>query len=80
LAVGAALASGLAGGVASAGHRPRDAVRSYVVRPGDTVWAIAARLAGPTADPRPLVDAIVSLNGSDGTLIPGRTLLLPRAG
>jgi hypothetical protein len=42
------------------------------------MWRIAQRVAGPTADPRPLVDAIATLNGSDGTLVPGRILLIPR--
>ena len=73
--------TGLAGrAVAWAGSRGApEAPRTYVVERGDTVWAIAVRLSGPTVDPRPLVDEIVDLNGSDGALIPGQTLLLPRS-
>jgi hypothetical protein len=37
--------------------------RSVVVQPGDTVWSIAAELAGE-GDVRPVVDAIVDANGS----------------
>jgi nucleoid-associated protein YgaU len=62
---------GRAGGVSPvASHR-------YVVRQGDTLWAIALRLA-PGRDPRPLVDAISAANGVDaGALVPGRTLVIP---
>jgi nucleoid-associated protein YgaU len=50
---------------------------TYLVRPGDTLWAIAERLA-PGEDARPLVDAIVDANGLDGrSLEPGVTLVLP---
>lgn len=50
---------------------------TYLVRPGDTLWAIAERLA-PGEDPRPLVDAIVDANGLDGrSLEAGATLVLP---
>jgi nucleoid-associated protein YgaU len=50
---------------------------SYVVREGDTLWSIAERVS-PGADPRPVVDAIASVNGVDpGRLVPGQTLVLP---
>ena len=48
----------------------------YVVRPGDTLWEIASRLAGP-GDPRPIVDEIAARNRLDATLVPGETLVLP---
>lgn len=49
----------------------------YVVREGDTLWSIAARVA-PGEDPRPLVDAISAANGVNaGALVPGQTLLVP---
>ena len=48
---------------------------TIVVRPGDTLWAIAGRIA-PGQDPRPVVDALVSLNG-DRPLVPGETLRWP---
>jgi nucleoid-associated protein YgaU len=54
--------------------------RTYVVRPGDTLWAIATRVA-PGEDPRPLVDALARVNGLDaGRLVPGRTVVVPVGG
>lgn len=51
--------------------------REYVVRPGDTLWSIAAEGAAG-ADPRPRVDAIREANGvNPEDLVPGQTLLLP---
>ena len=50
---------------------------TYVVRPGDTLWAIATRVA-PERDPRPLVDAIAAANDVHGaTLVPGQVLSIP---
>ena len=52
---------------------------TYVVRPGDSVWDIAERVA-PGTDPRPIVDAIVASNDVDpGSLTPGQTLVIPTA-
>jgi len=47
----------------------------YVVRPGDTLWSIAERLA-PDSDPRPLVARMEDEVGS-GDLQPGEELRLP---
>lgn len=58
--------------------REAEAARRYVVRPGDTVWSIAAAEVGETEDPRALVDAILSVNGAEaGRLMPGQTLIIP---
>jgi hypothetical protein len=46
-----------------------------VVQPGDTLWSIARRL-DPEADPRPLVDRLVALNGVVA-VAPGQRLVLP---
>ena len=75
----ALLVAGLwAGKAASAGlEHPEPRYRTYVVRPGDTVWAIAQRVAGPEADPRPLVDAIEQRNAIDGTLLAGEVIRVP---
>jgi nucleoid-associated protein YgaU len=55
----------------------REATTRYVVRPGDTLWAIAVRQA-PGDDPRQVIAAIVRDNGVDpGTLLPGQVLDLP---
>ncbi len=48
---------------------------SYVVRPGDTLWSIAARL-DPTGDPRPVVAKLEAQVGGD-TVVPGEQLVLP---
>jgi Tfp pilus assembly protein FimV len=54
--------------------------RTYVVRPGDTLWSIATRFA-PSRDPRPVVDAIRSANGVDpAALVPGQQLSIPSVG
>ncbi len=52
------------------------AAHRYVVRPGDTLWSIAKRLA-PGRDPREIVDALEAVNHVDpGHLVPGSTLLV----
>ncbi len=75
----AGLAVGLvhaAAGGPQAGARPV-ALHRYVVRPGDTLWAIAQRIAGPTGDARPVVDEIESVNDLSGMIVPGQVLQLP---
>lgn len=73
LAVGAArLVTGLASIGASSGPRSVEAPGGagpapvagvdYVVRPGDTLWSIATRIA-PDDDPRVVVDALDAANG-----------------
>jgi len=48
------------------------AVRHTVVRPGDSLWSVASRLA-PGSDPRPVVDALSEAR--DGApLTPGETV------
>ena len=83
LAVGMVLGIVVTAPVAGALSRHRDApppARSYVVRPGDTVWSIARRMA-EGGDPRDLVDAIAARNGIDpGAIVPGETLLIPVPG
>lgn len=51
---------------------------SVVVRPGETLWAIATQ-AEPTADPRSVIHEIVDINALSGTSIqPGQHLWVPR--
>ena len=61
---------------ASAGGRA-PAVRTYVVRAGDTLWSIAARVAGPGADPRPVVDELERENRLGAAIVPGEVIRLP---
>jgi len=84
----AAAAAG-AGGDARSASRPtpasvpvqRQAPVPHGVRPGETLWAIASRLAGPDRDPRPLMDRHAVENGLvGGNLQAGQTILLPAAG
>ncbi|MGQ0849824.1 MAG: LysM peptidoglycan-binding domain-containing protein [Actinomycetota bacterium] len=50
----------------------------YVVRPGDTVWELAGRVAESGEDIRTVVSAINEINGLSGGLIrPGQVLSLP---
>ena len=64
----------------AAGHpkRPdRAQARTYVVRPGDTLWAIATRDL-PGVDPRRAIESIESANGLSGPdLVPGQALRIP---
>jgi hypothetical protein len=61
--------------LASPERRPaaaHTAARSTVVRPGDSLWSVASRLA-PGSDPRPVVDALAEAR--HGTVLgPGETI------
>ncbi len=76
LAANAALASGSHPRALHQQDSPHQ-VRTYVVRSGDTLWSIAVRFGGQGADPRPLVDGIVSANHLAGPILPGQTLRVP---
>jgi LysM domain len=50
---------------------------TVIVRPGDTLWSIAKRVA-PGADPRAAVQRISERNGLRGSaVLAGRRLILP---
>jgi LysM repeat protein len=68
----AALAVGLAAH-SSSGAGPK---RTYVVRPGDTLWSVAAHMYA--GDPREGVWKIEQRNHLAGsTIVPGEKLVLP---
>jgi Tfp pilus assembly protein FimV len=73
--------AGRVGAGPEAPHPVRTAVaaaRTYVVRPGDTLWRIAAGLVGARQDPRPMITRLVRLNHvEDGVIVPGQRLRLP---
>ena len=77
------VALGLTGPVARAVAGPSvepAARRTYVVRPGDTLWSIAVRVA-PGTDPRRIVAEMQAQNVVDaGALAAGQTLVVPAAG
>jgi hypothetical protein len=56
--------------------RTSPTVQRVVVRAGDSLWAIAERVA-PDEDPRPDVDEVEAARG-DAPLVPGETILWPR--
>jgi LysM repeat protein len=84
IAFGLAVALSMAGRVGAGPEAPRPvrtasaASRTYVVRPGDTLWRIAAGLVGSRQDPRPMITRLIQLNGvDDGVILPGQRLQLP---
>jgi LysM repeat protein len=74
---------GLARGAHAASGTPvprpaGQAMSRVVVRPGQTLWAIAAQ-ADPSADPRAIIGEIMQVNALDGTVVqPGQVLWVPR--
>jgi LysM domain len=76
LALAVAIPFGAKAAAASSGHDAGPG-RTYVVRPGDTLWAIASRIAGPNGDPRPVVDQLEQVNHTSGVIVPGESLRLP---
>ena len=83
--LGLGIVAGFAGTAASASGPPQGeqqlvASHRYVVKAGDTLWAIAEHQARGD-DPRPLVDAIADANGlGSTTIVPGQTLIVPVTG
>lgn len=83
--LGLGIVAGFAGTAASASRSPQGeeqlvARHRYVVKAGDTLWAIAEHEARG-ADPRPLVDAIADANDlGSANIVPGQTLIVPTTG
>ena len=80
LAVGVVASLASVGARASAGSERPVASRVVTVHRGDTVWGIASRIAGPSADPRPMVQRLIEANHLQGGLIAvGQRLVVPSA-
>ncbi|HEY3210367.1 MAG TPA: LysM peptidoglycan-binding domain-containing protein [Actinomycetota bacterium] len=78
MALGAALCVNLVASRAGTGGSVRTASRTYVVKPGDTIWSIARRQADSREDPRPLVDRLIRVNElRDAQIWPGQQLVIP---
>ena len=83
--LGLGVIAGFAGTGASASGSPQGeeqlvASHRYVVKAGDTLWAIAEHQARGD-DPRPLVDAIADANDlGSANIVPGQTLIVPGTG
>jgi LysM repeat protein len=72
-------------GFSATGHVPSQAAspagvqhaRTVTVQPGETLWAVAERIA-PHADPRLVVDRIVQINHLAGAeVLAGQQLVVP---
>jgi LysM repeat protein len=51
----------------------------YVVEAGDTLWSIASQVSGPEIDLRHVVADISRISGvSNGLIVPGQVLLIPK--
>jgi LysM repeat protein len=75
----AAFSLGRTGAEGSTSAPAQAQVQEATVMPGETLWAVAQRLA-PGQDPRPVVDQIRRLNGlTSADLQAGQQLLLPVA-
>ena len=82
LALGVGLAGMLGNQVANAdAPAPAVPVTTYTVSAGETLWGIAAGLAGPGQDVRDVVDGLVALNDLPSVaLAAGQQILLPAEG
>jgi LysM repeat protein len=75
----AAFSLGRTGAQGSTTVQPGVQLEQATVLPGETLWAVAQRLA-PGQDPRPVVDQIRRLNDlTSAELQAGQQLLLPAA-
>jgi LysM repeat protein len=69
-------AAALVVGLAARGSSGAGPKRTYVVRPGDTLWTVAER--SYAGDPRQGVWLLEQRNHLDGaTIVPGEKLVLP---
>jgi Tfp pilus assembly protein FimV len=79
LGVVAALSGPISGALGVVGHEAAFvSSRTYVVRPGDTLWSIAASVS-PHRDPREVIHDLDALNQAPvDPLRPGMVLTVPR--
>ena len=78
LVLSTALLVPVARGVIGTGAQAGERTRTYTVRPGDTLWEIAARLDVDGGDPRAFVYDLERANGLSGADIrAGQVLTIP---
>jgi len=75
LAMAGKAGAALGGSPLAVPERHPAAASQSIVRPGDSLWSIAARLE-PGHDPRPVVDALTAARGG-APLVPGEVVTLP---
>lgn len=77
VAVGLLVVAFSLGRVSSGAATPARPPVRMLVRPGDTLWSVATRVA-PGSDPRVVVERLERLNRlSSPALVPGEQLLVP---
>lgn len=70
----------LVGGAGADAGTPPVPPHEYVVRSGDTLWAVAARHTSAGADVRVMIGQIMNATGlTSSSLRPGQVLLIPQA-
>ena len=74
--VGTSVAVAFGGGPASGAER-HASNPVHITQPGDTLWSIA-RSIHPSGDVRPVVRALLSLNGGSAELQVGQRVVLPK--
>lgn len=61
-----------------AADAPPPPTQTHIVAPGDTLWKIAGAITPDGGDVRPLIAAIIEVNGlDDATILPGQQLQVP---
>lgn len=80
LLVAVAVAFLLVGGAGADAGTPSVPPHEYVVKNGDTLWAVAAQHTAPGGDVRVVIGRIMDATGlANSSLRPGQVLFIPQA-